>query len=98
MRDVADVDGVCERAEDDCLSEVEAALDDAAHAHGAHVGRDAGDGAVVTHYVDHQALNIGEEHSCYIQGDNTGRRFWWAILSPCRIRVESHRGTGLLID
>ena len=57
MRDVADVDGVCERAEDDGLAEVEAALDDAAHAHRAHVGRDARDGAVVAQYVDHQALN-----------------------------------------
>ena len=57
MRDVADVDEVSEGAEDDCLAEVETALDDAANAHRAHVGRDARDRAVVTHYVDHQALN-----------------------------------------
>ena len=59
MGDVADVDGVGEGSEDDGLAEVEAALDDAAHPHSAHVGRDARDRAVVAHYVDHQTLEEG---------------------------------------
>ena len=56
MGNVSDVDAVGEGAEYDGLAEVQAALDDAAHAHRAHVGNDAGDDAVVTHDVDHKAL------------------------------------------
>ena len=52
MGNVSDVDAVGEGAEYDGLAEVQAALDDAAHAHRAHVRRDARDRAVVTHYVD----------------------------------------------